>query len=710
MRSVQFRLAILEEVIGERKECVLLPERVTCNVQPTRKEFAQNSAYRLERSLFYPIGIVDEHNERVTDLSEIVTLRLQAYPRDEGNEQKDYFHNARLMKGTAIFSAVTPLLPGIYKFHFSCALDGVAPLDFVLHADFQEPASEVRASVGASSSSPTRETAVEERPSPAAGELDTERSIHAERRTSRQLKSLPETEDRSSSPRESHATRQANAASISGAADDTEAPLLRRSSRLVLSASADDADALDASNGSDSGADSAAVSAGEKAFPATQSEKGDIRSYFKTNDRKSAGARAPSGEPSEILSGNGDSSASAVRRRSSRSRSLVLQKDSDGSATDRDPSVHAKASHDSRRPARNSSDATAASALRSPGDSGCATERREPPRQSSAKEAAVHEDRDTASKPPPSKSKKRLRDDHRSPDQPQKAARDCDHQVPHSGEDMDGFVSSFLQFPKHIHLNQRSRLDPPFFCPTKENPNAVVLAKAVSVKGPCLYVPLSSALLMALMRDRESIVPQLIAEFKQQCRSHRKIPHPPIRQRLQQPTVAQLLEQLRNRCAALNFSGDSLQKYLFFLQCSFELYFEDMLLYTEEKNAYSRSLDRTRERGQPFSNSFGAIYLLRLVVFLIITIGSENARARDSEHVDSEHIPQKQTRVSEDATTPGTPIGQRTRRSMVVEDDTESRHAAQPYARCDDTEVQALQLLLLETVAMLDEQAHALFL
>lgn len=85
-----------------------------------------------------------------------------------------------------------------------------------------------------------------------------------------------------------------------------------------------------------------------------------------------------------------------------------------------------------------------------------------------------------------------------------------------------------------------------------------------------------------------------------------------------QPSVHEILLRVQESIAKI---GKRCDDYVFdHLQSCFELEFENSLLYKEETLWIQKELQQCKEEKIPFLSAYGAVYLLRFVVFLIVNV------------------------------------------------------------------------------------------
>lgn len=124
-----------------------------------------------------------------------------------------------------------------------------------------------------------------------------------------------------------------------------------------------------------------------------------------------------------------------------------------------------------------------------------------------------------------------------------------------------------------------------------------------TVSGPSLSVTFPSSLINALRDDKARVCAFRLAG--QQL--------PDIF--YDQPSANEFLGRLQSR-----YKNTEILNIFEQLKLVFELYFEDSILYTEEKSSFEAKLDSLKKQKKPFISSFGTIYLLRLTILIATSV------------------------------------------------------------------------------------------
>jgi hypothetical protein len=129
-------------------------------------------------------------------------------------------------------------------------------------------------------------------------------------------------------------------------------------------------------------------------------------------------------------------------------------------------------------------------------------------------------------------------------------------------------------------------------------------------------IALPRSLVVALLDDQARVNTYRIQELAKETsrkssksKSPRSKCAPPF---ISSPSAQDLLQSVAQRCKQID-AGHLLK----LMGWAFELYFEQFILYAEEKQWYKAYLSAITRQKEPFAAHFGPIYLLRLVVVLV---------------------------------------------------------------------------------------------
>lgn len=155
----------------------------------------------------------------------------------------------------------------------------------------------------------------------------------------------------------------------------------------------------------------------------------------------------------------------------------------------------------------------------------------------------------------------------------------------------------------------------------------VSITDIVRVRGPMLIIALPSSLTVALLDDRARVDSEALAVTK--LESTFKIPDKSLS--MLHISVTELLNRIQVRAKHSINEADIL---IVRLRQLFECLFESTILYSSERTAMKQQLVSLRAQKRNYADSFGGIYLLRLLV-LIVT-GADSIYPPTTEGVNEE--------------------------------------------------------------------------
>ena len=146
----------------------------------------------------------------------------------------------------------------------------------------------------------------------------------------------------------------------------------------------------------------------------------------------------------------------------------------------------------------------------------------------------------------------------------------------------------------------------------------------VRVRGPILEIALSPSLTIALLDDRARVDSGIIGPINTE---NSKGSNKSQSQSMIAVTVTELLNKIQLRAKHNIAECDVL---LLRIRQLFECLFESSILYSSERSSMKLQLDAIKSQKSNFADSFGGIYLLRLLV-LIVT-GADSIYPHSAEH------------------------------------------------------------------------------
>lgn len=216
------------------------------------------------------------------------------------------------------------------------------------------------------------------------------------------------------------------------------------------------------------------------------------------------------------------------------------------------------------------------------------------------------------------------------------------------------YIDSVLPYPKTVTLTNETRLNSPLLSASGDggcgssnsssseassSTNTSKCFEYVNISGPMMHAKISSTLISALLHDRESLAPKQCEYYRHSrnavsggggSSSSTPVAAPPglplgflLPHSVQKPTVLDLLEGLKQRCmlpvsqGGAGFPPAAAETAVARLLRLFEYFFEDHLLYPEERSTYRTALGRMKDHKQAFASHVGAYYYLRLLIMLV---------------------------------------------------------------------------------------------
>lgn len=192
-------------------------------------------------------------------------------------------------------------------------------------------------------------------------------------------------------------------------------------------------------------------------------------------------------------------------------------------------------------------------------------------------------------------------------------------------QEIDDFKFKTLPFPKFNILSSKYRLDAKY-----DN------LQPLTLNGPQMTIQLKLPLTRVLYDDRLRIqelkimYPQLVDIGNQYPSIQLKY----VTTNETSPSVSQLLFRLENRLKSSSITD--YEEVIQSLQLLFEYYFMDKILYPFEANAMLYRIQKYQMKKIKFAEKFGAIFLLRFIVFLVLNIGKKDNIVMDSIESSSE--------------------------------------------------------------------------